>query len=187
MKKIFTIIVVILLFIVSGLIFWAGLSPNTFSKFFAKYPVVNKTVNQISVINQTNTSFKVLSSEPVSNSVGQVIIGENVWSVEIASNEQDRTLGLSGRKALFNKRGMLFVFDKLEAHSFWMKDMLLPLDIIFFDNNWKIVLIENNLQSNSFPKTFGDKVKSQYILEINASEALTYGLKVDDQAVFLNK
>ena len=130
---------------------------------------------------------EITSSEAVISDAGQIIIGNNSWKVEIASTDTARVSGLSNRKSLYNKHGMLFVFDTMEKNAFWMKDMLIPIDMIFFDSEWKIVLIESDLQPNTFPNTFGSDVKSQYILEINAGEALIYGLKVGDQAFFLNK
>lgn len=126
-------------------------------------------------------------SEPIFGDTGQIIIKNQAWAVEIARDDLSRTKGLSGREILYPKKGLLFVFDKMENNYFWMKDMLIPIDMIFFDNNWKIILIENNLQANSFPNTFGGDVKSQYVLEINAGEALAHGLSIGDQAVFLNK
>lgn len=170
MKKIFEIILLIVLFTISCLIFWFGLSPFSFKKFFSIYPQATQTL-----------------SEPISSLKGQLNIKGNLWSVDIANNETSRSSGLSNRKTLHMKSGLLFAFDKLDKHVFWMKDMLIPIDMIFFDNNWEIVLIESNLQPNSFPKLFGDKIKSQYVLEINALEADSYGLQVGDTAIFLNK
>ena len=188
MKKILQIVSVTILFIASGLIFWAGLAPESFSQFFNMYPNLNKTINQIGNFNTPiGKLLSATSSEPVLGSKGQISIKNSAWDVEIASNETARTNGLSNRRTLYSKSGMLFVFNKMGTQSFWMKDMLIPLDMIFFDNNWKIVLIEKNLQSSSFPKTFGGEVKSQYVLEINAGEADSYGLQVGNQAVFLNK
>jgi|GEM_PF-1098105 len=188
MKQILLTIIVILLFITSGFIFWAGLAPVSFFKFFATYPVVGKTASQIGLLQKQGSGlFQATSSEAVLNTTGQIYINGNNWGVEIAKNDVDRANGLSNRKTLYNKNGMLFVFDKIGSHSFWMKDMLIPIDMIFFDDNWKIVLIESNLQASSFPTTFGGSIKSQYILEINANEAQAYGLNVGDQAIFLNK
>jgi len=188
MKKILLIIIIIILFISSILIFWAALSPKTFFEFFKTYPLVNKTANQIGVFDIKNDGLSAdLFSEPITSSRGQIIIKGNTWDVEIANDNNTRTNGLSNRQALYGKKGMLFVFTKEAEQSFWMKDMLIPIDIIFFDSNWQIVLIEANIQPNSFPKVFGGKVKSQYVLEINAQEANIYGLQVGDQAIFVNK
>ena len=107
--------------------------------------------------------------------------------MEVASTELAQVNGLSNRKILSSHTGMLFAFAESAAHPFWMKDMLFPIDIVFFDSAWKIILIEPNLQPSTFPKTFGGDVLSQYVLEINAGEADIYGLRTGDQAIFLNK
>lgn len=181
MKKILETIIVIILFVSSILIFWAGLAPKSFSNFFARYPEIKEKVDQ------TLDTSDITSSEPILGATGRLVINNNVWNVEIASNEADRVNGLSNRKTLRNKNGMLFAFDRQAAQTFWMKDMLIPIDMIFFDSNWNIVEIDGNLQPNSFPKVFGDKVKSKFVLEVNAGEADSYGLKVGDTAIFLNK
>jgi uncharacterized protein len=187
MKKILSIIIVVLLFVISAFIFWAGLSPQTYLKFFAKFPEVSDLTNKIFMNKYPEDLSDSLSSEIILGKTGQINIHGNTWSVEIVNNDKDREQGLSNRKALYNNKGMLFVFTDMKKQVFWMKDMLIPIDIIFFDNNWKIVLIESNLQPKSFPNTFGADISSQYVLEINAGEATIYDLKVGDQAIFLNK
>jgi uncharacterized membrane protein (UPF0127 family) len=173
MKKVLLTIGVVILLIASILIFWAGLAPKSFSEFFSMYPSMKLS----------DATF----SEPVLSTSGRLRIGANTWEVEIADTEASRTSGLSNRKALYNKGGMLFVFDRMTNQAFWMKDMLIPIDMIFFDDQWRIVLIEANLQPQTFPRVFGSQVKSQYVLEINAGEAGLYGLQVGDQAIFTNR
>jgi uncharacterized membrane protein (UPF0127 family) len=188
MKKILSIIVIIFLFTVAGLLFWVGLSPRTFSKFFTIYPAVNETAVEIGLLSIKDQRIsQATTSEPVSSTQGYLVIKKNILGVEVAKDSASRENGLSNRRILRFGQGMLFAFDKMSQQSFWMKDMFMPLDMIFFDNNWKIVLIEENLQPDSFPKIFGNNVDSQYVLEINAQEANSYGLKVGDQAIFLNK
>jgi uncharacterized membrane protein (UPF0127 family) len=165
-----------------------ALAPVSFFNFFETYPIVRKTASQVGILSpQTEKIIQATSSEVVLGKSGQIIVAGNSWLVEIAKNEEERVRGLSNRKVLRIKNGLLFVFDKMSNQSFWMKDMLIPIDMIFLDDNWRIVLIESNLQPNSFPKIFGNGVKSQYVLEINALESEIYGLKVGDQAIFLNK
>lgn len=188
MKKLLQIIIVIILIAAFALIIWSSVSPDSFSRFFLAHPEINDTINQIKTLNkQPGELSDATSSEPISGLTGRVTIGNNTWNVEIAGNEQDRVNGLSSRKTLYPKKGMLFAFDKMGTQSFWMKDMLISLDMIFFDDNWKIVEIDSNLSPSSFPEIFGNKIKSQYVLEINAGEADSYGLKVNDQAIFQNK
>jgi len=188
MKNFLLVIIVVLLFIVSGMVFWASFSPKTFVEFFQPFPLIGVTVNKIGIINnQADLLFNATSSEAILNSNGSVIIKGITWNVEVANNEAMRTSGLSNRRALYGNKGMLFAFDNMAYQSFWMKDMLFPIDMIFFDENWKIVLIESDLWPNTFPGIFGDKIMSKYILEVNALEASTYGLEVGDQAIFINK
>ncbi len=188
MKKILAKIIVVLLFTVASLLFWVGFSPKTFSKFFNMYPVVNKTAVEIGVLSAKDQRIsQVTTSEPVLSNQGYLVIKDNTLNVEVSKDELSRENGLSNRTILRFGQGMLFAFDKMSPQFFWMKDMLIPLDMIFFNNNWEIVLIEKDLDPSSFPKTFGGDVNSQYVLEINAGEANSYGLKVGDKAIFLNK
>ena len=53
-----------------------------------------------------------------------------VIEVELAMSDVKKQLGLSGRSNLPEDKGMLFVYDKPNFYSFWMKDMLFPIDII---------------------------------------------------------
>ncbi len=117
----------------------------------------------------------------------QVVINNQTWTVETAEAEASRTRGLSGRETLPPQTGLLFIFDRPAVQTFWMKDMLIPLDIIFFDEQWQIVLVEENLTPASFPKTFGAGVLSKYVLEINAGEAKKSGLQVKNQVRFFVK
>lgn len=80
-------------------------------------------------------------NKPAANpeEIKQIILEEVVFDVELATTPQERARGLSGRSQLCDQCGMLFIFDKSDYHSFWMKDTLIPLDIIWFDENWRVV------------------------------------------------
>jgi uncharacterized membrane protein (UPF0127 family) len=166
MSRIFKIFLIVLIFIFLILFFWLG---------------------QTFLSTQTRNPSDITVSENILGTDGQVKIKNGVWQVKIVVSEEVKKLGLSNRTILHPNNGMLFVFDKIDAQNFWMKDMLIPIDMIFFDDNWEIVLIEENISPNTFPKTFGGSVKSKYVLEMNAGEALSAGLKVGDRAIFLNK
>src|SRR6056297_767591 len=60
-------------------------------------------------------------------------------NVEIADSDKERQKGLMNRTSLCNKCGMLFIFDDERKHSFWMKNTLIPLDIIFINSKLKVV------------------------------------------------
>jgi hypothetical protein len=59
--------------------------------------------------------------------------------VEVADNPTERARGLMERKALEPEKGMLFVFPEPQVLSFWMKDTLIPLEILFFDQDGQFV------------------------------------------------
>lgn len=96
--------------------------------------------------------------------------------LEIAANEQARATGLMYRKEMDSDRGMLFIFDKPELHSFYMKNTFISLDMIFLDEKHTVVgLIENVPVLNEEKRAPGKL--SQHVIELNAGEAKKAGIK----------
>lgn len=87
--------------------------------------------------------------------------------VSIADTPQKRTLGLSGKERLEKNEGMLFIFDRPDLYQFWMKDMNFAIDIIWIDENKQIVGKTENINPETYPKTFGPPQKIKYVLETN--------------------
>lgn len=121
--------------------------------------------------------------------------GDQIF-VELASTEDKRNLGLSGKDKLkmYNQgdkiitEGMLFVFDKEQITSFWMKDMNFDLDMIWLNSDFKILHIEKNAKANSYNAknpnasqffTSGN-TPAKYVLEINGGYSNKMNLKVGD-------
>jgi uncharacterized membrane protein (UPF0127 family) len=69
----------------------------------------------------------------------QIAIGEQQIKVEIADTPKAQMRGLMGRKSLSQGHGMLFVYEKPEILSFWMKDTEIPLSIAFFDEKKRLI------------------------------------------------
>lgn len=97
-----------------------------------------------------------------------------------ADNQAERAKGLSGRQKLKNDQAMLFVFNNSDFHGIWMKDMKFNIDIVWLDDNKKIVDIKRNISPSSFPETFYPKVKSQYVIELNAGITSNRNLTIGD-------
>lgn len=119
----------------------------------------------------------------------QIEIANHLINVEIADTNAKRELGLSGHAPLLDDQGMLFIFNNIGKYSFWMKDMLFPIDIIWLipsniEGIVNVVYIEKNAQPNSYPATFGGKVDAQYVLEVNAGFSDKNNLKIGDQIKF---
>lgn len=105
------------------------------------------------------------SAQLSQSSVG--IAGKNL-KVEIADTEEKRNGGLSGRKNLLEDSGMLFVFEVPAKYSFWMKDMKFPLDLIWIDENKKIIAVSKNISPDTYPTSFSPSEPVKYVLEVNA-------------------
>ncbi len=91
---------------------------------------------------------------------------------------------MSNREKLAENQGMLFVFDQPDYYSFWMKDMQFAIDIIWIDENKKIVDITQNAESESYPKTFQPSSPAQYVLEVNSFWTGEHGIVVGDVLSF---
>ncbi len=92
------------------------------------------------------------------------------------------------REELDSNKGMLFVFSDEAKHSFWMKNTLIPLDIIWINENKEIVFISENNQPCVFdfcPAIYPDE-KAKYVLELNGRTISKINLKVGDKASFHN-
>ena len=98
-------------------------------------------------------------------------VGEHEIIVEVVDDEEERSRGLGGRKNLPGNSGMLFVFEIPAKYSFWMKDMLFSLDIIWIDENKKIIAISENILPETYPASFSPSEPVKYVLEVNAGWA----------------
>lgn len=102
-------------------------------------------------------------------------------SVQIAETEGEREQGLSDVNNLSDDQGMLFIFDEPGYYQMWMKDMLFPLDILWLDQNFKVVDIKKELSPSTYPESFGPKSPAKYVLEINSGLSDKYGFAIGDQ------
>ena len=115
------------------------------------------------------------------NKIKNILIASTTIPIEIASSSEDMLRGLSERKNLEYGNGMLFIFDNLGSHGFWMKDMNFPVDIIFINENFEVVGIEKNLSTSTYPEIFGEEFISKYVLEVSAGFADKSGIKIGDK------
>lgn len=99
---------------------------------------------------------------------------------EVADDEAERTLGLSGRSSLSAGRAILFVFDKPGIHGIWMKDMKFAVDIVWLDSNKKVVAVEPRALPESYPKIFSPDEESLFVIELAQGRASELGIKVDE-------
>lgn len=103
-----------------------------------------------------------------SNNFALVTIGDKTYEVEVANTASTKKKGLSGHEKLNENTGMIFYFEEPIIPTFWMKDMLFPLDILWIDENNKIVGLQNDLDPSSYPKTYYPNKKIKYVLEVSS-------------------
>ena len=118
--------------------------------------------------------------------VDQVCFKDKCVEVEVVQKEEELRRGLQFRKSLDPDRGMLFIFQKSWPYAFWMKDTLIPLDMIWIDDARKIVYIEHDVPpcaTDPCP-SYPPKHEALYVLEINAGYAAKLGLQLGDTAEF---
>lgn len=113
---------------------------------------------------------KVATKTPLitQNQIVNLQLGTSTIRAEIADTDKKRQQGLSGRKYLAKDQGMLFVFDRPDYYGFWMKEMNFPIDLIWLNQDWKVVGINKDLRPDSYPQVFYPPSEVLYVLEINS-------------------
>jgi uncharacterized membrane protein (UPF0127 family) len=99
--------------------------------------------------------------------------------VELADTDAKRERGLMFRKELPDGQGMLFLFDEEGEHTFWMKDTLIPLDLIFVDASGRVTgIIAQARPLTLQPRSGGP---SRMVLEVPGGWAAAHGVRVGDR------
>lgn len=106
-----------------------------------------------------------------------------VLTVEVAQSSEEKTTGLQGREELPDKHGMWFIFSKDGQYPFWMKDTSISLDILFVDQNFKIVHIISNTTPNS-ELLLVPPQEYRYALEIKAGSVASYRIAIGDRVEY---
>ena len=118
-----------------------------------------------------------------------VTIGTAVYTVKIADDNLTRGKGLSGQISLPDDHGMLFIFDNPSIQTFWMKDMLFPIDIVWISDACLVDSITPNIpiplestEINQLPRYQSDS-PVKYVLEIAQGQAKVWDIKVGDSVI----
>jgi uncharacterized membrane protein (UPF0127 family) len=106
--------------------------------------------------------------------------------VEIAHSPEERSQGLMFRESLPENSGMLFIFDEEAVRTFWMKNTLIPLDMIFIDSGMSIIHIEKDVRPcESDPcSTYSSQLPAQYVIEVNAGFSEKNSMDIGDSLEF---
>ena len=108
--------------------------------------------------------------------------GDNCFRLRTALTEKERETGLMNQDQLAKDEGMLFIFPESGKYYFWMKNTLIPLDIIWLDEEGKIVFIKELAvpcgEDESACPQFISAVPARYVVELNAGLSRELDLKI---------
>lgn len=113
----------------------------------------------------------------------KLALAHRSFMVEIAKTDATRERGLMFRTHMAADHGMLFVYSDAAPRYFWMKNTLIPLDIIFFDAHKRLI----NVSANTPPckadpcPIYASTAPAKYVLELNAGMAAKLDLKPGDR------
>lgn len=109
--------------------------------------------------------------------------GDHSFNIEVMVTDQERALGLMFRRSLPEDGGMLFIYDPPQPATMWMRNTLIPLDIVFISVDGRVHRIESNAEpfSETLIPSDGDVVA---VLELNGGEADKIGLKRGDKVIY---
>ncbi len=103
-----------------------------------------------------------------------------VFNIEVAKTDYEIQTGLMYRDSMKDNQGMLFVFNDVQPRSFYMKNTRIPLDLIFFDHNKRIVSFQENAKPMD-ERSLPSNTPAQFVLEVNAGTAQKLLLDVGDK------
>ncbi|QHI36318.1 hypothetical protein IMCC3317_16800 [Kordia antarctica] len=137
--------------------------------------------NQNKKIKTVEITFQKEGRLTLSKASGKDII---TLDVELAETDYERETGLMHRASMKDTQGMLFIFPTEFPRSFFMKNTLIPLDIIYLDAKMKIVSFQENaipLDETGLPS----EIPAMYVLEVNAGLAEKWLLEIGDGITLL--
>lgn len=106
---------------------------------------------------------------------------------ELAVTNEERARGLMFRERIGSDQGMLFVFEEEGLYPFWMKNTLIPLDILWLGRDRRIVHIAADVPPCTAEPcpNYGPEIPASFVLELKAGEARARGLKPGDRLEFV--
>ena len=130
-------------------------------------------------------SIYIISNQQNKNP--EVCFEENCFLVEIALTQEEKAKGLMFREFLNEDKGMLFVYDEEKVYNFWMKNTLIPLDIIWINSNKEVVYIKHEAQPcNGLCESISPGKNALFVLEINAGITEKLNIIIGDKIKFYN-
>lgn len=106
----------------------------------------------------------------------KITIGNKSYQVSLAETEEEQMKGLQGVHTLPEDEGVLFVFEEPGEVGFWMKDTLIPLDIIYINDDDEVIAVEQGVPGD---ETILEHSDVKYVLEVNKDSGVKIGDELD--------
>ena len=106
----------------------------------------------------------------------KITIGNKSYQVSLAETEEEQMKGLQGAHTLPEDEGVLFVFEEPGEVGFWMKDTLIPLDIIYINDDDEVIAVEQGVPGD---ETILEHSDVKYVLEVNKDSGIKIGDELD--------
>jgi len=113
-------------------------------------------------------------------------LGDGVFRARIAANETARAKGLSGVTSLNLDQALLMAFPSEGKWQIWMKDMKVPIDIVWLDKDKNVIYIVKNAQPDdeTTARVFEPKTLAKYVVELPAGSVDSRAIKTTSTAIF---
>ncbi|MCC7574281.1 DUF192 domain-containing protein [Candidatus Woesearchaeota archaeon] len=128
-------------------------------------------------------TFFIISCTQTQQCEPTICFEETCYEIEIPRTQEEKQQGLMFREHLQENQGMLFIFNTQQKHAFWMKNTLIPLDMIWLNEDLEVVYIQTATPCEEEPcKIYAPTTEALYTLEINAGLAEQNNIKIETQA-----
>lgn len=166
-------IILVLILIIGSLIVFVNPSPKHLHK--SNNPVAEQPVTAPKPVFRKDGELRFLNGK-----TNKVITQINI---EVANDYAEREQGLMYRDSMAENNGMLFLMETEEPQTFWMKNTIISLDIIYVDADKRIVSISRNCKPQSLDQIPSAK-PALYVVEVVAGYTAKYGIKTGDVISF---
>jgi len=154
-KKIIIAVIIILLVIGTVIVI----------NYFKSDAGTPKNASEKNMLKDSSIPFNKQGELTFISAKGKIISGIDI---ELADNESAHAMGLMFRTKMEEKQGMLFIFQTEEEHSFWMKNTIIPLDIIFLNAKKEIIKIHKSTAPYQEEPGYESGKPAMYVIEVNA-------------------
>lgn len=112
-------------------------------------------------------------------------LGSGLFRTKVAINNVDRAKGLSGVTELDSNQGLLIAFPGESKWGIWMKDMKMPIDIVWLDKDKKVIyIVKGASPESSTSKIFSPRTPAKYVVELPAGTVEASSIKLNNYAIF---